>query len=309
MKLLILNYHRVYPGHHIDPEIFEWQIKYLKDKFLPLTINEVPDFLSGKLKANQDGFIITFDDGWVDNFIYAYPILKKHNLQATIFVSTNFISEINKNKIPFFPKTTTESIESLSKDGYSEQFLTWEEIQSMADVFQIESHGHTHAYHYCSSKIKNLFNGKIGERQSYLLLSNILLKKSDPIYKSGSVLVNPRYYPENNETETPENFQERVKNELNLSIQIISQKTNHHSVYLAWPFGEYSSKSIEITQKMGFRACFAVRQNWTLQRDNPYKLSRFSPPKNRMLFVLATRGKLGMYIYKFAVKLKSLLPN
>jgi len=312
MKVLILNYHRVCPGYHIDPETFERQIKTLKEKFIPLTLNDSVSFVKGKLNLKKDGFAITFDDGWADNFIYAYPILKKYNIPATIFIGTNFIS--NKkiirptlkdywdNKISyeqlFKNKEINKAITEFSNIGYSEDFLTWYEINSMEPLIQVESHSHTHAYHFNSNKIIGSFKNILTDRQTCLLLSKTQIKTGAPVYQSGSVLTYPRYFEDKNIFENFNDYKNRVKNELETSITKIAENTGYRPKYLAWPFGEYNKTAIKIAEKNGFQACFTTKQGFIKQNDDYYRLRRFSPPKNHKIFLMTIKGTLGINFYR-----------
>jgi peptidoglycan/xylan/chitin deacetylase (PgdA/CDA1 family) len=151
MKILVLAYHRVFPGHHIDPGTFEYQIQTLKGRFVPLTLDETIAFVRGELNLKKEGFAVTFDDGWADNFVYAYPILKKHNVPATIFAPTKFINETRNNigtaDVPNFTNGYEKAFKEVEEKGYSNEFLTWDDIRAMAPLITIESHGNNHLHH------------------------------------------------------------------------------------------------------------------------------------------------------------------
>lgn len=83
---------------------FYLQIKYIKENgYSPINLDDLYDFLSGKRKAPKNPIAITFDDGYEDNYINAYPILKEFGFKATIFAITNEIDKnnayINSNQI------------------------------------------------------------------------------------------------------------------------------------------------------------------------------------------------------------------
>ena len=88
--LRIFNYHRVLPGQSdfaidaVDVKVFEHQISILSTYFniLPLE-SAVHNLHNGRLAP--DSVCLTFDDGYKDNYEYAWPILKKHHAPATIF--------------------------------------------------------------------------------------------------------------------------------------------------------------------------------------------------------------------------------
>jgi len=91
----ILRYHRV--NNARDPFFtalpvaeFEFQMQYLARHF---TIVSLDQLASGQLPIGQSrGCVaLTFDDGYRDNFVYAFPILKQLNIPATIFLTTEFI--------------------------------------------------------------------------------------------------------------------------------------------------------------------------------------------------------------------------
>ena len=90
---LILAYHSVScarsDGLTVNAKDFERQIAYLSDHgFRPHTLRS---YFSEGYKSLDRVVIITFDDGYVDNYTVAFPILKKYNFVATIFLVSDFV--------------------------------------------------------------------------------------------------------------------------------------------------------------------------------------------------------------------------
>jgi peptidoglycan/xylan/chitin deacetylase (PgdA/CDA1 family) len=102
-KVAILAYHRVVthddlsrgyiePGMYVLHDVFDMQVRWLLERFEILSFSQ----LLARWKANEwderKGYcVLTFDDGWLDNYRYAFPILKKYEVPATIFLPTNYI--------------------------------------------------------------------------------------------------------------------------------------------------------------------------------------------------------------------------
>ena len=82
---------------------------------------------------------LTFDDGYLDNFKYAYPILKKHNVPCTIYISDSFV-ERNSQKKDF-----------LCANSYND-FMEWKHIISLSNTKLVTIGCHT-SNHYELSKL------------------------------------------------------------------------------------------------------------------------------------------------------------
>lgn len=79
----------------LPKEDFYLQMKYIKENgYTPISMDDLYDFISRNRKAPQKAIVITFDDGYEDNYTNAYPILKEFGFKATIFAITN---EVDKN--------------------------------------------------------------------------------------------------------------------------------------------------------------------------------------------------------------------
>lgn len=99
-RAVVLMYHRVLPpdadtfcdnGIVITPASFARNLSFLKKHFHPLSEGALAELLDSAAQLPSRGAVITFDDGWYDNFRYALPLLKSHDFPATIFVATDYV--------------------------------------------------------------------------------------------------------------------------------------------------------------------------------------------------------------------------
>lgn len=102
-KVVIFMYHRVVPqaevaatyvqpGMYVTPETFERHLQFLTAHFEPLTFHELlAKWEAGGWNHKARYCVVTFDDGWIDNYEHAYPRLRKYGVPATIFLPTRFI--------------------------------------------------------------------------------------------------------------------------------------------------------------------------------------------------------------------------
>ena len=102
-QAFVLLYHRVLPeaecadakANHalnVSTTNFDAHLKYLKSEFDVVPLSSLVKSLPPNNKQNEKPKLaITFDDGWKDNHDHAWPLLKKHNLPATIFLVSDHI--------------------------------------------------------------------------------------------------------------------------------------------------------------------------------------------------------------------------
>lgn len=104
----ILTYHQIAVTTYkedplrlaIPPQRFEAQMKYLfKRGFVTMTLDELIGMVKGINRACGRRIVITFDDGYLDNYTNAFPILKKYGYSATIFLVSSFIGKMDSWRI------------------------------------------------------------------------------------------------------------------------------------------------------------------------------------------------------------------
>ncbi len=96
----ILSYHRVGPGTELPTDIplttpadFEQQVLYLRRRYQVMPLARLGRAISEGRPLPRNTAVITFDDGYRDNYLHAYPILRKHGVPATIFLATAHIDQ------------------------------------------------------------------------------------------------------------------------------------------------------------------------------------------------------------------------
>ncbi|MEG2015151.1 MAG: polysaccharide deacetylase family protein, partial [Clostridia bacterium] len=92
--LPIIMYHQILKSRNgayiVSPKQLENDIVALKEQgYTTVLLREVIDFVNGGCSLPKKPIIITFDDGYMDNYYNAFPILKDFNMVATIFCITS----------------------------------------------------------------------------------------------------------------------------------------------------------------------------------------------------------------------------
>ena len=125
-SVAVLNYHQINDVDNnaltVSVADFEDQMRYLKENdYKTITPEEMLAAFKNNTPLPEKAVIITFDDGYLDNYKNAYPILKKYGLKATIFVITDYVS--------LYPN-----------------YVTWDELKEMqgSGIINIESHTMDH---------------------------------------------------------------------------------------------------------------------------------------------------------------------
>lgn len=85
----IENYH----GKHLYIKRFEEQVVYLKKNYTIIGLSQLLAFYLEGIPLPQRCMVITFDDGYRSNYDLAFPVLKKYEVPACIFITTDFIDQ------------------------------------------------------------------------------------------------------------------------------------------------------------------------------------------------------------------------
>jgi peptidoglycan/xylan/chitin deacetylase (PgdA/CDA1 family) len=122
-------YHHIHPvtdenesAFVVDPDVFRQQMDGLIDgKFHIVSLDEVETAYRQKRQFPPSSVLITFDDGWADNYTHAFPIIAEKKIPVTIFLST-------------------------ALTGTEKDLLTWEQVRRMQASGRVRfaSHGAHH---------------------------------------------------------------------------------------------------------------------------------------------------------------------
>lgn len=106
----------------VPPDKFEAQMRYLaQNGYTPITLDTLYGIFNGQASVVGKPVVLTFDDGYVDFYTNAYPILRRFNFHAVSFIPTGLIG--------------------------GSYYMNWNQIKEIASsgLVTFESHGVTHA--------------------------------------------------------------------------------------------------------------------------------------------------------------------
>lgn len=94
--------HSRYPDiKGLNQPLFRQQIEFMKNNFNVVTMEQVMDAVEGKAELPENALLLTFDDGYIDNYTFALPVLEEFGVQGSFFIpgktfATHQLLDVNK---------------------------------------------------------------------------------------------------------------------------------------------------------------------------------------------------------------------
>lgn len=319
----VLYYHRVGApdGVHlsISTSDFEKQLLSLKNAgYQTISVSELVNFIQGRSRLSARSICITFDDGLIDNYLFAHPLLKKYNFKAALFMATSLIR----------PETQTAAAEmkdfneahTLARRGDYSHFLSEKELKDMVEsrVWEVYSHSHFHNQVFTSPEKTGVYPDTDRHWGIISAWGKSLAKGSWPVYTRGAGLVNRAWKPTGSEVreldslqpnlvqETEEEFQARIEADLKISFEIMNRISPSANPVICWPWGKADENLENAARKNGFIAALRTDTGANMAGMNPMRIHRFAVKKSDLL-----RFRLGIELrrHSFLAKLYSLFRN
>lgn len=138
IELPVLMYHAICESPSkegrfvITKDALEKDLKYLKEEgYTTISSAELIDFVENGTPLPDKPVLLTFDDGYYNNYCYAYPLLKKYNAKA-------IISIIGKH---------TDMYSKISEDNPAYSHITWDQAREMIESGLVEIQNHSYDSH------------------------------------------------------------------------------------------------------------------------------------------------------------------
>jgi len=138
-------------GLFVSPQQFNDQIGYLrKNGYSPVTLDQLHEHVNDGTALPENPVAVTFDDGYLDNWAYAFPMLRHFEVPATVFVITSRVEEGE-------PRPTLDDVREgiLSREdldhghgatGEDRRYLNWNELSRMRASGLVCVAGHSHQH-------------------------------------------------------------------------------------------------------------------------------------------------------------------
>lgn len=162
--VVILMYHSLLKDparqgkYVVSPDLFESDLKYLKENgYSFVKMQDLINFVYSGKSLPEKSVVITFDDGYYNNFLYAYPLLEKYDAKMLI----SFIGKY------------TDLYEDEKPNAYYSH-ITWSMINEMLESGRVEIGNHTYAMHTNGArKGSKMIEGESSEHYTKILVEDI----------------------------------------------------------------------------------------------------------------------------------------
>ena len=255
----VYMFHRVSPADgalavidelRVSPEYFK-QFLMSKQDIQFVSLDDAIDIIEGNKKITKPFGVITFDDGYEDNYTYAYPILKELGIPFTIYISVDMVNE--HAPIWNYPLLIEKIVRkndmlklgngrSLSCSNFDEKNAAFLQLKSW--LFSLP---YSSLHDEFVGAFKNYLADDIFEANT-LTWEQILEMANDPLCTIGShTMSHCRLVMKDNDS---------LMHELHDSKRILSEKLGVEIEHLSYPYGwitDVSDEAIEIVKRVGYK--------------------------------------------------------
>lgn len=286
----------------LDVALFREQIEYLKSNFQIVTMEEVIAACSGEAELPEKAMLLTFDDGYIDNYMFAFPILEEFGIQGSFFIpGKTFASHqlLDVNKIHYI--LAVADIRNLVTDlkremeyyrGQEYDYPPTEELFQRYGVANRFDGGETifvkrMLQTALPERLRNLISSKlftkyVGVTEEQLAYELYMTEEQIRTMKRHGMFIGVHGYDHywlGNLTP------EQMREDISLALDTLDEFIDRRCWVMNYPYGNYSQEVVRYIESQGARVGLTTEvRTAQIGKDEALLLPRFDcndfPPKS-----------------------------
>jgi len=277
-EVCVLGFHRVLKeeefqqsrslgGILLKETTFARMLDHLTTRFSILSLDEFLDGPAPRSDATNPSCLLTFDDGWRDNFETAYPLLRRFRVPATIFLVTGLIGSEQTFWVESLmeawrdPQRREQIISSLASEARGRDFTQVENV--------VEYLKHMPSQQRDQLLLRALPGWKVSDKT--LAVNQMMSWEQVLEMKGGGI-----DFGSHTHTHPLLPYEEDglVKEELCRAKQILEEKLGVRIQAFAYPNGTWDERVRSWVEKTGYQCAFTVKRGWHRPGQDPYAIPR-----------------------------------
>jgi len=277
------NYHRVgdKASTKLDENLFsctshdfDMQLKYFKEHFELIDMEQLEAIKSLNV-LDKRYLLLTFDDGYSDNYYNAYPLLKKHGLTATFFITTDYIDRKN-NIVPWW-----DEVAYLVKATHNQFInLTFGNVRRIAvdnrnDAVRAVLRAFKDNNDLTMAAKVSLLKSDVGSGECLEVESEFMTWEQIKTMSENGMVIGSHTCSHQILSHLPFHA---IRSEVELSQDIIEQKIGKRVELFAYPVGNnnsYDESVINILKTSGYKYAFTFEKGLNNNSTNAFEMNRY----------------------------------
>ena len=308
--LLIAMYHYTRDLKHsrypeikgLDKSLFCDQIEYMKNNFNVVTMEQVIDAVQGKSELPECALLLTFDDGYIDNYTVALPVLEEFGVQGSFFIpgktfTTHQLLDVNKIHYILASADIMKLADDVKKemDFYRGREFDYAPTDELFNEYAVANRFDCKETIFVKRMLQtvlpeqlrntissNLFEKYVGVNEETLAYELYMTEEQIRTMKRHGMFIGlhgyDHYWLGNLETE-------QMKQDITKALEVMDEFIDRKQWVMNYPYGNYSQVVLDFIKEQG--ACVGLTTEVRvaeLGKDNPLTLPRFDcndfPPKS-----------------------------
>lgn len=311
-KLYIAMYHYTRDLKHsrypkikgLDKELFKNQIEFMKNSFNVVTMEQVLENIQGEGMHGlpENALLLTFDDGYADNYTVAYPILEEYGLQGSFFIpgktfATHQLLDVNKIHYILTSADIYKLVDDLKKQmdyyrGSEYQYASTDELfheYAVANRFDIKETIFVKRMlqTVLPEKLRNtissnLFEKYVGVTEEQLAYELYMIEEQIRTMKRHGMFIGIHGYDHYWLGNLPK---DKMKQDILMALDTLDEFIDRKQWVMNYPYGSYNQEVIRYIRQQG--ACIGLTTDVRvaeLGKDSAFELPRLDcndfPPKS-----------------------------
>ena len=286
----IIMYHSVMddPARHADSvgniihstEAFRGQVEVIARHYNPVTLDDVVGFVNGERELPPRPVVITFDDGYRDNYEVAHPVLNRAGVPATFYVT---VGCVDRKQLPWPSRVRFTFLKSKRMDWSEPDGRKWalgnseERIKAFERASEYCGKLAGHAQDTYVASLESELDAKLPDDRQDLMLSWDQIRG---LVRAGH-LVGSHTISHPNMAHIPHS---ELNEELNTSKRRLEQELSQPVSHFSYPCPalqpHWSDFTVEKSREAGYRTAVTTNGGLVRKHDNLLCLRRIRPTKD-----------------------------